>query len=600
MRSWVVMVQREVGERLAAAPGDPGLRRALGARAARVRRQGAAADRAHRVPPGPERRLGAGRAAAPPAARPIPALRALVHEAFAHRRKALAGSLALGAGARAGRPRARAGGAGRARPPGRRARRAAVAAGVPRARRRGCAHVRLRARAPAKVNLCLFLGAVRADGRHELVTVFESVSLCDELELTVLGDGRGRRRGRLSRGARGRTWSSAALRRPARAWVGRAAGAHRDRQADPGRRRDGRRLGRRRGGAAAGGGRPPGGRRRGRAWLPRSSAPTSPASSFPGCGSGPGLATRSRPPSRSSQHAFVIVPLPFELSTADVYREADRLGAQRSDAELASRCEAVRTVLSLPGGRVPAELAVNDLEPAALSLRPEIADVLDRVRAAGAESAFVCGSGPTVAGVLLGQGCGAPGPTRRPRRAFRRRYPGACAAVPVSDVVRPAIPAFGHNSRGPVMSNQTITYLVGAGLGVLGLVAFCVLVVVPRSPPTGAARARRRGGAVAVCARRAGWRRRPGRRTRRVRVAAALLGRLRPRSLRTWLKTLPPGGDLQRRPDLARARGDHRRGRGRSRPAGDPPRGGARARREPGPDRPLGLGARGGHALAGR
>ena len=29
------------------------------------------------------------------------------------------------------------------------------------------------------------------------------------------------------------------------------------------------------------------------------------------------------------------------------------------------------------------------------------------------------------------------------------------------------------------MSNQSITYLVGAGLGVLGLVAFSILVVVP-------------------------------------------------------------------------------------------------------------------------
>lgn len=29
------------------------------------------------------------------------------------------------------------------------------------------------------------------------------------------------------------------------------------------------------------------------------------------------------------------------------------------------------------------------------------------------------------------------------------------------------------------MSNQSITYLVGAGLGVLGLAAFCLLVVVP-------------------------------------------------------------------------------------------------------------------------
>ena len=29
------------------------------------------------------------------------------------------------------------------------------------------------------------------------------------------------------------------------------------------------------------------------------------------------------------------------------------------------------------------------------------------------------------------------------------------------------------------MSNQTITYVVGAGLGVLGLAAFCALVIAP-------------------------------------------------------------------------------------------------------------------------
>ena len=47
--------------------------------------------------------------------------------------------------------------------------------------------MRLTAAAPAKVNLCLYLGGVRADGRHELVTVFESVSLCDRLSLTASG-----------------------------------------------------------------------------------------------------------------------------------------------------------------------------------------------------------------------------------------------------------------------------------------------------------------------------------------------------------------------------------------------------------------------------
>src|SRR4051794_4911493 len=42
----------------------------------------------------------------------------------------------------------------------------------------------LRTHAPAKVNLGLFVGPVRAsDGRHELVSVMQSVSLADELSL---------------------------------------------------------------------------------------------------------------------------------------------------------------------------------------------------------------------------------------------------------------------------------------------------------------------------------------------------------------------------------------------------------------------------------
>src|SRR2546421_209471 len=38
--------------------------------------------------------------------------------------------------------------------------------------------------------MCLFLGPVRSDGRHELVTLFESVSLADSIEVTVarIGD----------------------------------------------------------------------------------------------------------------------------------------------------------------------------------------------------------------------------------------------------------------------------------------------------------------------------------------------------------------------------------------------------------------------------
>ena len=41
-----------------------------------------------------------------------------------------------------------------------------------------------RALAPAKINLGLFLGPTRPeDGRHELVTVMQSISLADELTL---------------------------------------------------------------------------------------------------------------------------------------------------------------------------------------------------------------------------------------------------------------------------------------------------------------------------------------------------------------------------------------------------------------------------------
>ena len=45
--------------------------------------------------------------------------------------------------------------------------------------------MKLFAKAPGKVNLSLFVGARRPDGRHELVTLIESVSLADELELVT-------------------------------------------------------------------------------------------------------------------------------------------------------------------------------------------------------------------------------------------------------------------------------------------------------------------------------------------------------------------------------------------------------------------------------
>jgi 16S rRNA (adenine1518-N6/adenine1519-N6)-dimethyltransferase len=106
--SWVVMVQREVGERLAASVGDSayGAPSVLAQLACEVRVLRPVSRTVFRPVPrvdsvlvGLERVRGAAE----------PEVRALVHAAFAHRRKALAGSLALAPGALPGvRERARA------------------------------------------------------------------------------------------------------------------------------------------------------------------------------------------------------------------------------------------------------------------------------------------------------------------------------------------------------------------------------------------------------------------------------------------------------------------------------------------------------------
>ena len=49
----------------------------------------------------------------------------------------------------------------------------------------------MRLAAPAKLNLCLYLGPRRADGLHELVSLFEPLALSDAIEVTELPDGEG-------------------------------------------------------------------------------------------------------------------------------------------------------------------------------------------------------------------------------------------------------------------------------------------------------------------------------------------------------------------------------------------------------------------------
>lgn len=92
--------------------------------------------------------------------------------------------------------------------------------------------------------------------------------------------------------------------------------------------------------------------------------------------------------------AVVLVPAATGLSTAAVYAEADRIPTTRNDLDPG----AVRALAGLPAAAL-AERLENDLEAAAISLRPELTDTLEAVRRSGALAARVTGSGPTVFGI---------------------------------------------------------------------------------------------------------------------------------------------------------------------------------------------------------
>jgi 4-diphosphocytidyl-2-C-methyl-D-erythritol kinase len=242
--------------------------------------------------------------------------------------------------------------------------------------------------APAKVNLCLYLGPTRADGRHELVTVFDSVSLFDDLEIAesavdevicegVVGPNLVADAVAALRAA---GWSAPPLRVVIRKRIPVAAGM---------------------GGGSADA-----------AAMLRAAARFAPidASTVAEIGAqlgsdvpsqlrpGPSLGTGAgeivAPLGQLEPYGLIVLPQPFALATRDVYREADRLGLARSVAKLGPF--AVDLTRRLP------DRLVNDLQPAALSLAPPLGDVLSRAREAGADDAIVCGSGPTVIGVFRG------------------------------------------------------------------------------------------------------------------------------------------------------------------------------------------------------
>lgn len=134
------------------------------------------------------------------------------------------------------------------------------------------------------------------------------------------------------------------------------------------------------------------------------------------------------------------------LSTADVFGEYDRLRPDAPDPRLDL---ALQQALASGDAEALGRSLSNDLQPAALSLLPELQRTLDAGRSAGAIGALVSGSGPTCAFLIGGGERTRPSwPSARPRWSPRCGRRG-CASRWSLRTAMFRVPRFSR--RAPVM-----------------------------------------------------------------------------------------------------------------------------------------------------
>ncbi len=258
---------------------------------------------------------------------------------------------------------------------------------------------RVTARAPAKVNLCLCVGPRRPDGFHELQTVFQALSLHDEVDVSrapaltvaVLGEGAAdvptdltnlaaravlalaERTGNdpavavvLRKGipvaggmAGGSADAAAALVACDALW---GTGLSRDELAD----------------------------------LGATLGSDVPFSLHGGTALGTGRGEQLTPVLGQGEFSWVLALADGGLSTPEVYAELDR---QRASGPVALATDPGAVLTALRSGD-PVQLGralSNDLQDPALALRPALRALLDAGRDSGALGSVVSGSGPTTA-----------------------------------------------------------------------------------------------------------------------------------------------------------------------------------------------------------
>jgi 4-diphosphocytidyl-2-C-methyl-D-erythritol kinase len=123
------------------------------------------------------------------------------------------------------------------------------------------------------------------------------------------------------------------------------------------------------------------------------------------------------------------------LSTPAVFREFDRLGAGRDIPEPVASADLIDALAKGDPDALAATVS-NDLQAAALSLFPELAATLAAGRAAGALTALVSGSGPTTAFLVPDAGS-----AERVARALRDS--GTCRTVRTAPAPAPGATVLG-------------------------------------------------------------------------------------------------------------------------------------------------------------
>jgi 4-diphosphocytidyl-2-C-methyl-D-erythritol kinase len=290
----------------------------------------------------------------------------------------------------------------------------------------------LRSPARAKVNLCLFVGPSRADRRHEVVTLMDSLDLCDDVTLEV--GPRGLRSDEvICPGVDGTNLAALALRafRSRTGWDG-----------PPVRLRIDKRI------PVAGG--MAGGSADAAAALRLAAEAAGfndrrrlediaaelgadvPSQVRGGLVLATGEGSRLRPLPLALDYAAVVLPVDAELPAGDVYAEADRLGIPRDPLGLARSLTRLQAAIS---AETVLDHVHNDLQDAARSLCPGIDEALEAAINAGADHALVSGSGPTVVALFIEIG-------HRERAAMAHETLIAGGRSPAPILCHPAGPIF--------------------------------------------------------------------------------------------------------------------------------------------------------------